>query len=73
MHAGFLDRAYAGIPNLTRAEARFLALGKLKLSNREMAGMLGVSAQAVRNYKYRIRKKLNLSEEGDIDEVIDSI
>ncbi len=73
VYAGFLDRAYATIPNLTQAEARFLALGKLKLSNREMAGILGVSAQAVRNYKYRIRKKLNLSEEGDIDEVIDSI
>jgi DNA-binding CsgD family transcriptional regulator len=50
-----------------------MVLAKLKLSNKEMAGMLGVSMQGVRNYKYRLRKKLNLPEDGDIDSLVDII
>lgn len=73
VHSGFLVRLREKLPDLTPAETRFMALAKLKLSNKEMAGMLGVSMQGVRNYRYRLRKKLNLPEEGSIDELVNSI
>lgn len=73
VHSGFLIRLREKLPDLTPAETRYLALAKLKLSNKEMAAMLGVSMQGVRNYPYRLRKKFNLPEEGDIDDLINKI
>ncbi len=73
VHSGFLERLKLTLPDLSPAETRFIALAKLNLSNKEMAGMLGVSADAMRTIRYRLRKKLHLSEEGDIQELINKI
>ncbi len=73
VHSGFLERLKITLPDLSPAETRFVALAKLNLSNKEMAAMLGVSADAMRTTRYRLRKKLNLSEEGDIQELINKI
>lgn len=73
VHSGFLIRLREKLPDLTPAETRYIALAKLKLSNKEMAAMLGVSMQGVRNYRYRLRKKFNLPEEGDIEDLINEI
>ncbi|MCB9046201.1 MAG: hypothetical protein H6550_08675 [Chitinophagales bacterium] len=73
VHSGFLYRLRENMPDLTPAETRFMALTKLRLTNKEMAGMLGVGDAAVRNYKYRLLKKLDLPSESDINEVVDSI
>lgn len=73
VHTGFLYRLREKMPDLTPAETRFMALTKLRMTNKEMAGMLGVGDAAVRNYKYRLLKKLDLPSESDINEVVDSI
>jgi DNA-binding CsgD family transcriptional regulator len=73
VHSGFLERLKIALPDLSPAETRFMALAKLNLSNKEMAAMLGVSADAMRTIRYRLRKKLHLSEEGDIQELINKI
>jgi tetratricopeptide (TPR) repeat protein len=73
VHAGFLWRLKEKLPSLSPAETRFIALSKLKLSNKEMAGMLGISVDAVRMNKHRLRKKLNLPEEETIEELIDQL
>lgn len=73
VHSGFLNRMREKMPDLTPAETRFMALTKLRLTNKEMAGMLGVGDAAVRNYKYRLLKKLDLPADRDINEVVDSI
>lgn len=73
VHAGYLQRLKMKLPGLSPAETRIMALSKLKLSNKEMAGMLGVSPDAVRMSKHRLRKKLDLSEEKSIDELADEI
>lgn len=73
VHSGFLYRLREKMPDLTPAETRFMALTKLRLNNKEMASMLGVGDAAVRNYKYRLLKKLELPSESDINEVVDSI
>ncbi len=73
VHSGFLERLKIALPDLSPAETRFMALAKLNLSNKEMASMLGVSVDAMRTTRYRLRKKLNLSEEGSIEELINTI
>lgn len=50
-----------------------MTLAKLGFSNKEMAASLGVSPQAIRVTRHRLRKKLHLPEEGSLDELVDSI
>jgi DNA-binding CsgD family transcriptional regulator len=73
VHSGYLQRLKAKLPGLTPAETRFMALAKLQLSNKEMAAVLGVSTQNIRTIWYRLRKKLNLPEEGSFEDLAGSI
>ena len=63
VHSGFLQRLKEKLPDLSPAETRFMALSKLNLSNKEMAGTLGISTDAVRMNRHRLRKKLGLHED----------
>jgi len=73
VHKGFLVRLKEEFPALTPAETRFVALSKLKLSYKEMAAMLGVSTDAVRQARSRMKKKLNLTDDTALEEVIAGI
>jgi tetratricopeptide (TPR) repeat protein/DNA-binding CsgD family transcriptional regulator len=72
VHGGYLERLKEKLPGLSPAETRFMALSKLRMSNKEMAGVLGISTDAVRMNKHRLRKKLNMSEES-IDELVSTL
>lgn len=54
---GYMDEQKAQRPGLTPAELRYLTLEKLQLSPREMARMLGVSDNTVRQTRARMRRK----------------
>ncbi|MBL7733300.1 MAG: tetratricopeptide repeat protein [Chitinophagaceae bacterium] len=73
VHGSFLLRLKEKAPLLSPAEIRIIALGKLKLSNKTMAGMLGITPDAVRMNKFRIRKKLNLEEESEFEKFLASV
>lgn len=73
VHSGYLIRLKEKLPDLTPAETRYMALAKLKFTNKEMASALGVSQQAIRVAAHRLRKKLSLPEEGSLSELADSI
>jgi DNA-binding CsgD family transcriptional regulator len=73
VHGGYLIRLKEKLPDLTPAEIRYMALAKLRFSNKEMASALGISQQTVRVTVHRLRKKLNLPEEGSLTELVDSI
>lgn len=73
VHKGFFKRVKDKMPDLTPAEIRFIALSKLKLSPKEMASMLGISPNSIRNYRLRFRRKLGLDEEASIEDIADAI
>lgn len=73
VHGGYLQRLRLKIPDLSPAETRFMALAKLQLNNKEMGSILGISPDSIRTIRYRLRKKLNLAEEGSMEELIASI
>jgi DNA-binding CsgD family transcriptional regulator len=73
VHAGFLHRLRLKIPDLSPAETRFMALAKLQLNNKEMGSILGISPDSIRTIRYRLRKKLKLSEEGEMEELVNSV
>lgn len=73
IHPDFLHQLKNKLPGLSPAEVRFLVLAKLAYNTKEMAAALGVTTQAIRTTWYRLRKKLNLPEEGSIEELINEI
>ena len=73
VHVGFLQRLKEKMPGLTPADTRFLVLTRLKLSNKEMAGILGVQPDSIRTSKYRLRKKFNLDDDSDITALVSEI
>jgi DNA-binding CsgD family transcriptional regulator len=73
VHGGYLNRLKQKLPGLSPSEIRYMVLAKLHLSNKEMAATLGVSKEAIRVTTHRLRKKLHLSEDGSLEEVVDSI
>lgn len=72
-HPGFFVRLKTKFADLTPAEVRFMALARLSYSGREMAAMLGVGPGAVRQYRLRIRRKLEAPEDLDIIELAGTI
>lgn len=73
VHKGFFTNLKKKIPDLTPSEVRFLALTKLRLSSKEMASMLGISTNAIRLYRHRLRKKLDLDKEDMIEELVNNL
>lgn len=73
VHTGFLVRLKNKMPDLSPADTRFIVLSKLNMSNKEMAGILGVQPDTIRSYKHRLRKKFDLTEDANIREFVDAI
>lgn len=50
-------------PNLTQSEKKLLALLKMNLSSKEIAGVFNISPASVNTKRYRLRKKLNIDSD----------
>lgn len=57
-------------PDLTKNERRLCSLIIMGLSSKDIATILNVSPDGVKKSRYRLRKKLNLSENADIAEYL---
>jgi tetratricopeptide (TPR) repeat protein len=76
----YFDKVFPGLilhlrqehPHVTGAEERLFLLLRLKTDSREMAEMLGISMESVRKNKYRLKKKLQLDENQNLEEYISS-
>jgi tetratricopeptide (TPR) repeat protein len=73
VYPGFFIRLKEKMPDLSAADTRLLALTKLQLPPKNMASMLGVSYDAVKKARQRLRKKINLPEEGTLEELVEMI
>lgn len=73
VYPGFFIRLREKMPDLSAADTRLIALTKLQLPPRDMAAMLGVSYDAIKKARQRLRKKINLPEEGSLDELAEMI
>lgn len=69
VHPGYLTRLRIKFGDLTPAETRYILLEKLGLSSKEMAGMLGVSGEAIRHIRFRVKKKLQLENLKELEKV----
>jgi DNA-binding CsgD family transcriptional regulator len=63
----FFDNILDATPNLISSELEICALLKLNLSTKEIAIATNSTVKAIENKKYRIRRKMDLSTETDIN------
>ena len=59
--------------HLNQEEVRHLMYIRMNLKNEEIAKIMGLKIQSLRTIRYRLKKKLNLSEEIDLKEYIEEI
>lgn len=57
-------------PRLTKNDIEFCSLLKLKLSYKEIASLLQISHESVITKKYRIRKKMDLTDETELEKIL---
>lgn len=63
VHGSFFDQLKKDHPDLTQNEVRLTALIKMDLANKEIASLLNIEAKSVKMARYRLKKKLSLSED----------
>jgi tetratricopeptide (TPR) repeat protein len=73
VYKGFFIRLKEKLPNLTQAEIRLICLTKLKINTKNMAAIIGVSNTTIEQTRYRLRKKLNLTKEDNLSDIIESV
>ena len=66
----FFDRLTARHASLNRNDLRLCALLTMKLGTKEVAAILNVSDEGVKKARYRLRKKLELATEDDLEAYI---
>lgn len=70
VHHGMLARLLKEYENLTLAEQRLFLLMKLEMSTKEIANILGVSPDSVKKGRYRLKRKINLSEDISLQDFV---
>jgi hypothetical protein len=73
IHPRFFMRLKEKVPDITVAEQRMAAFMRLRLSSRQIAGLLGISTNSVNKTKQRLRHRFNLSPNANIEEFISKI
>ncbi|MFY0687672.1 MAG: hypothetical protein JXQ90_10935 [Cyclobacteriaceae bacterium] len=69
----FYDNLSDLYPNLSQGDKKICALIKLNFSSKDMARLLGISVESVHTTRYRLRKKLGLERQDNLEDHIASI
>ncbi len=70
VNKNFYARLEAINANLTTNEQRLCALIKLNMTSKEMASVLNVAPNSIKSSRYRLKKKLGLQQEDDMEAFI---
>jgi hypothetical protein len=70
VHDDFIKRLLLQFPELTPGDLRLAAYLKMNLASKEIAPLFNISVRGVENKRYRLRKKIGLSEEDNLTEFI---
>jgi DNA-binding CsgD family transcriptional regulator len=67
VYPGFFLMLRHKVPDISQAEQRMAALSKLKLTAKEAANLLGISPNSVYTARRRLRQRLGLEQDSDLD------
>lgn len=66
----FYCALHTNYPNLTKTEIRLCSLIRLKINSHAISSLQNITVSSLNTSRYRLRKKLNLSENDNLDEFI---
>ena len=67
LSSSFYDKLTTQFEGLTKTEIRLCSLIKLDLDTKQIAALQNINPSSVKKSRNRLRKKLNLSPEEDLD------
>lgn len=70
IHKNFFRNLKMKYPNLTPSDLKLCVLLRLNYASKDIAAMQGVSVRGIETARYRLRKKLNLSEEENLNDFL---
>ncbi len=70
VHKDFNSKIKQKFPDVTSNELRLMALMKMNLSSKEIANILNISNDGIKKARYRLRKKINISSEESLTDLI---
>ncbi|MGO4773275.1 LuxR C-terminal-related transcriptional regulator [Flavobacterium sp. W22_SRS_FK3] len=70
IHNEFIINLSKKYPNLTPKDIKLCVYLKMNLSSKEIAPMMNISFRGVELHRYRLRKKLNLSQEENLSKFL---
>ena len=73
LHSGFFDDLIKQAPSLTNNDLKLSALVKMNFSIKEVADMMGISTESVKTARYRLKKKLDLPGETNINDFLNTL
>lgn len=73
INPGFIEKIRARFPSLTTGNELLCMLIRLKKTNDEIAMALGISRESVATARYRLRTRLSLTKETDLNDFILSL
>ncbi|WP_191859571.1 tetratricopeptide repeat protein [Hanstruepera ponticola] len=69
----FYSELTSQFPNLSKNEVRLCSLIRLKMDSRSIATLQNITLASLNTSRYRLRKKLNLQEDVDLDDFIQNL
>ncbi|WP_165780069.1 tetratricopeptide repeat protein [Hanstruepera neustonica] len=73
VHKDFNNNVKKKYPEVTANELRLMALLKMNLSSKEIANILNISSEGIKKARYRLRKKLDLSSDDSLQDLVISL
>jgi len=73
VHPAFFSKLQTSFGTLSQNDLRLCAYIRINLSNKEIARLLNVEFRSIQMAKYRLKKKLLLSKEEDLNEFIQQL
>ena len=70
VHKDFNGNVKRKYPQVTSNELRLLALLKMNLNSKEIASILNISQEGIKKARYRLRKKLDISTEESLQDLV---
>ncbi|MGB5982140.1 MAG: tetratricopeptide repeat protein [Nonlabens sp.] len=73
LHTDFQDLVTERHPSLTKNDLKLCSLIRLNLSIKEIAGIMNISPESVKTARYRLKKKLDLQMDTELDDYLSKI
>lgn len=70
VHRDFIEHLQEMYPDMTKSELRLSCLMKMNLSTKELAALLNITTDGVKKARYRLRKKMHLGSDVDIQDYL---